>query len=56
MDPLSDHRARKRFGQNFLVDDSVIGNIVRSIAPQPGQTLVEIGPGQGALTSPLLAK
>lgn len=48
------HRARKRFGQNFLHDDGVIDRIVRSIAPKPGQHLVEIGPGRGALTEPLL--
>jgi 16S rRNA (adenine1518-N6/adenine1519-N6)-dimethyltransferase len=49
------HRARKRFGQNFLHDEHVIARIVRAITPGPGQTLVEIGPGQGALTGPLLA-
>ena len=49
------HRARKRFGQNFLHDEHVIGRIVRAITPGPGQTLIEIGPGQGALTAPLLA-
>lgn len=48
------HRARKRFGQNFLHDRSVIHRIMAAIAPQPGQHLVEIGPGQGALTLPLL--
>ena len=49
------HRPRKRFGQNFLHDPGVIERIVRHIAPRPGQHLVEIGPGQGALTAPLLA-
>ena len=49
------HRARKRFGQNFLHDTSVIARIVRAIDPQAGDTLVEIGPGLGALTAPLLA-
>ena len=49
------HRARKRFGQNFLHDEHVINRIVRAITPGPGQTLIEIGPGQGALTAPLLA-
>lgn len=44
------HTARKRFGQNFLVDDSVIGNIVKAINPVDGENLVEIGPGLGALT------
>ncbi|MEC9482300.1 MAG: 16S rRNA (adenine(1518)-N(6)/adenine(1519)-N(6))-dimethyltransferase RsmA [Halomonas sp.] len=48
------HRARKRFGQNFLRDPGIISRIVRAIAPLPGQRLVEIGPGQGALTEPLL--
>jgi len=49
------HRARKRFGQNFLVDSSVVEDIVNAVAPQPGQRLVEIGPGTGALSSRLLA-
>lgn len=49
------HVARKRFGQNFLVDRSVIERIVQQIAPKATDTLVEIGPGQGALTEPLLA-
>ena len=48
------HRPRKRFGQNFLHDPGVIDRIVRAIDPQPGQRLVEIGPGLGALTGPLL--
>ncbi len=48
------HRARKRFGQHFLHDPGVIARIVRAIAPQPGEALVEIGPGLGALTAPLL--
>jgi 16S rRNA (adenine1518-N6/adenine1519-N6)-dimethyltransferase len=48
------HRARKRFGQNFLVDDNIIARMVRAIAPKPGEQLVEIGPGLGALTRPLL--
>ncbi|MFM8796901.1 MAG: 16S rRNA (adenine(1518)-N(6)/adenine(1519)-N(6))-dimethyltransferase RsmA [Betaproteobacteria bacterium] len=48
------HIARKRFGQHFLTDEGVIGDIVQAIAPQPGQALVEIGPGLGALTAPLL--
>lgn len=50
------HRARKRFGQNFLVDRSVIDRIVAAIAPRPGDTVVEIGPGLAALTGPLLEK
>ena len=48
------HRARKRFGQNFLHDDNVIDNIVAAINPKPGERIVEIGPGLGALTEPLL--
>lgn len=47
-------KARKRFGQNFLTDQSVIDDIVAAIDPQPGQHLVEIGPGRAALTLPLL--
>ena len=49
------HIARKRFGQHFLTDASVLGAIVDVIAPRPGQALVEIGPGLGALTKPLVA-
>jgi 16S rRNA (adenine1518-N6/adenine1519-N6)-dimethyltransferase len=48
------HKARKRFGQNFLHDPLVIQRIVQAINPRPGQRLVEIGPGQGAITLPLL--
>lgn len=47
-------QARKRFGQHFLHDRNVIERILRAIDPQPGQSLVEIGPGRGALTLPLL--
>lgn len=50
------HQARKRFGQNFLNDQSVITDIVRVINPQPSDALVEIGPGLGALTQPLLTE
>jgi 16S rRNA (adenine1518-N6/adenine1519-N6)-dimethyltransferase len=50
------HIPRKRFGQNFLVDAGVIAGIVSAIAPQRGDNLVEIGPGLGALTGPLLAR
>src|SRR3954466_12741805 len=49
------HQARKRFGQNFLIDESAIAAIVAAINPARGETLVEIGPGLGALTRPLLA-
>ena len=48
------HRPRKRFGQHFLRDPAVIDRIVRTINPQADDTLVEIGPGQGAITLPLL--
>lgn len=47
-------RARKRFGQNFLQDSGVIDRIARAVAPRAGERLVEIGPGQGALTEALL--
>ncbi|MCB2022775.1 MAG: 16S rRNA (adenine(1518)-N(6)/adenine(1519)-N(6))-dimethyltransferase RsmA [Rhizobacter sp.] len=50
------HFARKRFGQHFLVDPFVIGAIVDAIAPRPGDALVEIGPGLGAMTLPLAAR
>jgi len=50
----SPHRARKRFGQNFLHDSYVIHRILSAIQPRPGEPLVEIGPGQGAMTLPLL--
>jgi 16S rRNA (adenine1518-N6/adenine1519-N6)-dimethyltransferase len=53
---MKGHVARKRFGQNFLVDRGVIAAIVATIAPQRSDTLVEIGPGLGALTEPLLAR
>lgn len=49
------HQARKRFGQNFLHDTSVIDRIISAINPLPDDHLVEIGPGQGALTRPLAA-
>ena len=47
-------RARKRFGQHFLHDPEVIGRIIACIGARPGEALLEIGPGQGALTAPLL--
>lgn len=49
------HKARKRFGQNFLHDPGVIERIVRAIHPKPDDALVEIGPGLGALTEEMLA-
>ena len=48
------HRARKRFGQNFLQDDGIIYSIVSLIQPSAGMHVIEIGPGLGALTRPLL--
>ena len=48
------HVARKRFGQHFLVDGGIIEGIVAGIAPQPDDHMVEIGPGLGAITNPLL--
>lgn len=50
------HRARKRFGQNFLHSESVIRRIVGSIAPARDDRIVEIGPGLGALTAPMLER
>ena len=48
------HQAKKRFGQNFLVDGQIIADIVRCIRPELNDNMVEIGPGLGALTRPLL--
>ena len=48
------HQAKKRFGQNFLVDEQIISDIIRAIRPEPDDNMVEIGPGLGALTRPLL--
>lgn len=50
------HIARKRFGQHFLCDGGIIESIVQAIAPQPGQVVVEIGPGLAALTQPLVER
>jgi len=50
------HVAKKRFGQNFLTDQSIITSLVDAISPQPDDLMVEIGPGLGALTKPLLQK
>ena len=49
-------RARKRFGQHFLVDQAVVDAIVRAVDPRPGEAIVEIGPGLGAITKPLLGR
>ena len=51
---MKPHRARKRFGQNFLHDPQVIARILAHIHPRPGERIVEIGPGLGALTVPLM--
>ena len=48
------HLARKRFGQHFLIDGAVVSAIVAAIDPRPGQALIEIGPGLGAMTDPLV--
>ena len=53
---MSQHVARKRFGQNFLVDTQVIGSILAAIAPRRDDLIVEIGPGLGALTAPLIER
>ncbi len=50
------HIARKRFGQNFLHDQGIIQQIIHAINPQPNENIVEIGPGKGALTEPLLSR
>ena len=50
------HRARKRFGQNFLSDPNIIRKIIDGIRPQPGELMVEIGPGLGAMTDPLIER
>ncbi|MGE0484748.1 MAG: 16S rRNA (adenine(1518)-N(6)/adenine(1519)-N(6))-dimethyltransferase RsmA [Gammaproteobacteria bacterium] len=49
------HRPRKRFGQHFLVDQGVIDDIIALVRPGPGERILEIGPGEGVLTAPLLA-
>ena len=54
--PLGTHIARKRFGQHFLTDHGIIDAIVQAIAPQPGDAMVEIGPGLAALTQPLVER
>ena len=50
------HRPRKRFGQNFLVDPHYVARIVDAIDPRPGENIVEIGPGLGALTGNLVER
>jgi 16S rRNA (adenine1518-N6/adenine1519-N6)-dimethyltransferase len=51
---MKGHRPRKRFGQNFLVEPGVIDRLLAGIDPRPGERIVEIGPGRGALTRPVL--
>lgn len=53
---ITRHRARKRFGQHFLHDRRIIDRLLEAINPRPGELLVEVGPGQGALTLPLLRR
>lgn len=53
---MQEHRARKRFGQNFLSSPGVIASIVSAINPRPDDYMVEIGPGLGAMTVPLMAE
>ena len=50
------HIARKRFGQHFLTDAVIVGAIVDTISPQPGEAMVEIGPGLAAITQPLVER
>ena len=50
------HQAKKRFGQNFLHNDAVISDIVDAINPEPNENLIEIGPGLGALTEPVIER
>lgn len=53
---MSEPRAKKHFGQHFLHDPYVIERILRTLNPQPGEAIIEIGPGAGALTAPLLKR
>ena len=53
---MTQHQARKRFGQHFLTDTAVIEQIVQSIAPHAGEAMVEIGPGLAAMTQPLVER
>ena len=50
------HKAKKKFGQNFLVDEQIVAGIITAIRPEPADNMVEIGPGLGALTRPLLKR
>ena len=53
---MQGHAPRRRFGQNFLVDETYVDRIVAAVAPQPGQLVVEIGPGLAALTAKLIER
>jgi hypothetical protein len=53
---MDTHRHKKQLGQHFLHEAGIIDKIVRAIDPKPGELLVEIGPGQGAITKPLLQR
>ena len=53
---MKGHVARKRFGQNFLVDPGIIAAIVSAVDPKRNETVVEIGPGLGAITEPLMTR
>lgn len=53
---MSAHKAKKKFGQNFLVDERIIADIIGAIRPELEDNMVEIGPGLGALTRPLLKR
>ena len=53
---MAKHLARKRFGQHFLTDRAVLDALVDAIRPEPGEALVEIGPGLGAMTDPLVSR
>ena len=49
---MKEHKARKRFGQNFLQDTRIINDIVSAVRPAPGDVVIEIGPGLAAITEP----
>ncbi|HFC7007594.1 TPA: rRNA adenine N-6-methyltransferase family protein, partial [Neisseria meningitidis] len=50
---MKEHKARKRFGQNFLQDTRIISDIVNAVRPQADDVVIEIGPGLAAITEPL---
>ncbi|WP_204724827.1 rRNA adenine N-6-methyltransferase family protein [Haemophilus influenzae] len=53
---MKEHKARKRFGQNFLQDTRIISDIVNAVRPQADDVVIEIGPGLAAITEPLAKK